>query len=179
MVKAATVGPDIAKQVFQAHEADKTGEVVLRRKLRPGEVARFYSEQPPCLVGIEASGSATLLGEFRRPLCLKPIDLSQAGTIRGSETSTPAGSASTRGGGRAHSPSILQPRRQIHRLCNDGSKRKSCESRRTGNRECDLIPRWPDCDSRSSQSARVNILPRSHSRTGPGRVLLSADGQVT
>ena len=32
--------------------------MVLRRKLRRSEVARFFSEQPPCLVGIEASGSA-------------------------------------------------------------------------------------------------------------------------
>jgi transposase len=58
MVKVTTVGLDIAKQVFQVHGADKTGRTVLRRKLRRNEVARFFSEQAPCLVGIEASGSA-------------------------------------------------------------------------------------------------------------------------
>jgi transposase len=58
MVKATTVGLDIAKQVFQVHGADKTGRGVLRRKLRRSEVVRFCSEQPPCLIGIEASGSA-------------------------------------------------------------------------------------------------------------------------
>jgi len=58
-VKAiATIGLDIAKQVFQVHGADKAGRVVLRRKLRRSEVAEFFSGQPPCLIGIEASGSA-------------------------------------------------------------------------------------------------------------------------
>lgn len=58
MKTVATIGLDIAKQVFQVHGADKSGRPVLRRKLRRGEVARFFSETPPCLVGIEASGSA-------------------------------------------------------------------------------------------------------------------------
>jgi transposase len=58
VVKATTIGLDIVKQVFQVHGADKAGRTVLRRKLRRSEVARFFSEQPPCLVGIEASGSA-------------------------------------------------------------------------------------------------------------------------
>lgn len=54
----ATVGLDIAKQVFQVHGVDRAGKAVLRRKLKRSEVAQFFSEQPPCLVGIEASGSA-------------------------------------------------------------------------------------------------------------------------
>ncbi len=58
MVQATTIGLDIAKQVFQVHGADRAGKAVLRRKLKRSEVARFFSEQPPCLVGIEASGSA-------------------------------------------------------------------------------------------------------------------------
>lgn len=58
MKVVATIGLDIAKQVFQVHGADKAGRAVLRRKLRRGEVFRFFSEIPPCLVGIEASGSA-------------------------------------------------------------------------------------------------------------------------
>ena len=58
MKTVATIGLDIAKQVFQVHGADKSGRSVLRRKLRRAEVARFFSEIPPCLVGIEASGSA-------------------------------------------------------------------------------------------------------------------------
>lgn len=58
MVRVATIGLDIAKQVFQVHGADKAGKAVLRHKLKRSEVARFFSEQPRCLVGIEASGSA-------------------------------------------------------------------------------------------------------------------------
>jgi transposase len=57
-MKVATIGLDIAKQVFQIHGADKMVRRVLRRKLRRSEVLRFFSDQPPCLVGIEASGSA-------------------------------------------------------------------------------------------------------------------------
>jgi len=58
MKAIATIGLDIAKQVFQVHGADKSGRALLRRKLRRGEVARFFSELQPCLIGIEASGSA-------------------------------------------------------------------------------------------------------------------------
>ena len=58
MTKATTIGLDIAKQVFQVHGADKAERPVLRRKLRRSEVIRFFSDQSPCLVGIEASGSA-------------------------------------------------------------------------------------------------------------------------
>jgi transposase len=58
MEKAATIGLDIAKQVFQVHGADRTGRGVLRRRLRRSEVVRFFSEMPACLIGIEASGSA-------------------------------------------------------------------------------------------------------------------------
>jgi transposase len=58
MTKATTIGLDIAKQVFQVHGSDRFGRAVMRRKLRRSEVARFFSEQPPCLIGIEASGSA-------------------------------------------------------------------------------------------------------------------------
>ena len=57
-MQAATIGLDIAKQVFQVHGADKSGKVLFRRKLRRGEVARFFAELGPCLVGMEASGSA-------------------------------------------------------------------------------------------------------------------------
>jgi len=60
MLKAATIGLDMAKQVFQAHGADKAGKAVLRRKLRRGDVAKFFAELPPCWVGIEASGCAII-----------------------------------------------------------------------------------------------------------------------
>ena len=58
MKTAVTVGLDIAKQVFQVHGADMSGRQVLRRKLSRGEVARFFKDLPPCLIGIETCGSA-------------------------------------------------------------------------------------------------------------------------
>lgn len=56
MKAVATIGLDIAKQVFQVNGAEKMGRVVLRRRLRLNEVVRFFSELEPCFVGIEASG---------------------------------------------------------------------------------------------------------------------------
>lgn len=53
-----TLRLDIAKQAFQVHGADKAEHAVLLRELKRNEAARFLSEQPPCLVGDEASGSA-------------------------------------------------------------------------------------------------------------------------
>jgi transposase len=38
--------------------ADRSGRAVLRRKLRRSEVGKFFASLEPCLVGIEASGSA-------------------------------------------------------------------------------------------------------------------------
>ena len=58
MKVVAAVGLDIAKQVFQVHAADKAGRAVVRRKLRRNEVEQFFAELEPCVVGIEASGSA-------------------------------------------------------------------------------------------------------------------------
>lgn len=57
-MKTATIGLDIAKQVFQVHGADSSGRAVLRRKLKRSEVVGFFAELEPCLVGMEASGSA-------------------------------------------------------------------------------------------------------------------------
>lgn len=54
----ATIGLDIAKQVFQVHGIDAAGAVVVRRKLRRDEVVRFFEALPPCLIGIEACATA-------------------------------------------------------------------------------------------------------------------------
>ena len=53
-MKIATVGLDIAKQVFQVHGADVEGRVVLRRRLRRNQVVSFFANLPPCVVGMEA-----------------------------------------------------------------------------------------------------------------------------
>jgi transposase len=53
-MKIATVGLDIAKQFFQVHGIDTEGRVVLRKKLRRNQVAAFFANLPPCVVGLEA-----------------------------------------------------------------------------------------------------------------------------
>jgi transposase len=58
MVEITTIGIDIAKNVFQVHGVDAAGAVVLRRQLRRAEVMKFFGGLPPCLVGMEACGSA-------------------------------------------------------------------------------------------------------------------------
>ncbi|MCP4284620.1 MAG: IS110 family transposase [Gammaproteobacteria bacterium] len=58
MRKITTVGLDLAKSVFQVHCADGDGGPVVRKKLRRGQVADFFSELPACLVGLEACASA-------------------------------------------------------------------------------------------------------------------------
>uniref|UniRef100_UPI003F6E8A73 IS110 family transposase n=1 Tax=Blastomonas fulva TaxID=1550728 RepID=UPI003F6E8A73 len=56
--KIVTVGLDLAKNVFQVHAIAADGAVLIRRKLRKTEVIRFFTELPPCLVGMEACASA-------------------------------------------------------------------------------------------------------------------------
>ena len=53
-----TVGIDLAKNVFQVHAVDARGRVVLRKQLRRGQVAEFFVNLPPCLIGMEACASS-------------------------------------------------------------------------------------------------------------------------
>lgn len=58
MMKITTIGLDLAKNVFQLHGVDASGTVVLRRQLRRAALEKFFAQLPPCLVGMEACGSA-------------------------------------------------------------------------------------------------------------------------
>jgi transposase len=58
VTKISTIGLDLAKNVSQLHGIDASGKVVLRRQLRRGQLEKFFAAQPPCLVGMEACGSA-------------------------------------------------------------------------------------------------------------------------
>lgn len=51
------IGLDLAKNVFQVHGTDATGQV-FRRKLRRSEVEPFFAKLAPCVVGMEACGGA-------------------------------------------------------------------------------------------------------------------------
>jgi transposase len=53
-----TVGIDLAKNVFQVHGVDARGKAVLRRQLRREQMAAFFVNLPPCLIGMEACASA-------------------------------------------------------------------------------------------------------------------------
>ena len=53
-----TIGLDLAKNVFQVHAVDEAGSVVMRKRLRRGQVLAFFGEIPPCLVGLEACATA-------------------------------------------------------------------------------------------------------------------------
>jgi transposase len=58
MAEIITIGLDIAKNVFQVHGVDAAGAVAVRRQLRRAEVLKFFAGLTPCLVGMEACGSA-------------------------------------------------------------------------------------------------------------------------
>ena len=57
-MKITSVGIDLAKNVFQLHAVDERGKTVLRRQLRRDQMAAFFANLPPCLIGMEACGSA-------------------------------------------------------------------------------------------------------------------------
>lgn len=52
------IGIDLAKAVFQVHGVDARGKAVLRKQLRRAQLASFFAQLPPCLVGMEACGGA-------------------------------------------------------------------------------------------------------------------------
>lgn len=57
-MKITTVGIDLAKNVFQVHGVDERGKAVLRKQLKRAQFLLFFSNLPPCLIGMEACGSA-------------------------------------------------------------------------------------------------------------------------
>jgi len=53
-----TIGLDLAKNIFQIHAADSEGNPVLKKRVRRGQLLGFFAKLEPCLVGMEACGSA-------------------------------------------------------------------------------------------------------------------------
>ena len=58
MKKVSIIGLDLAKRSFQAHGALADGGVAFRKKLSREKILAFLAEQPPCVVAMEACGSA-------------------------------------------------------------------------------------------------------------------------
>ena len=57
-MKITTVGIDLAKNVFQVHAVDERGKTVMRKQLRRSQVAVFFGNLPPSVIGMEACASA-------------------------------------------------------------------------------------------------------------------------
>ena len=57
-MQLTTIGLDLAKHVFQVHGVDTAGNIVLRRRLRRGQMITFFAGLVPCLVGMEACATA-------------------------------------------------------------------------------------------------------------------------
>ena len=57
-MKITTIGIDLAKNVFQVHGVDERGKVVVKKQLRRDQMATFFVNLPPCLIGMEACSSA-------------------------------------------------------------------------------------------------------------------------
>jgi transposase len=58
MIKLQVIGLDLAKNVFQAHGIDGSGQVRLKRKLRRDEIIDFFATLEPTLIGMEACATA-------------------------------------------------------------------------------------------------------------------------
>ena len=58
MGEITTIGPDLAKSVFQVRAVGADGKVVLRLELRRNQVPGFFAGLAPCLIGMEACAGA-------------------------------------------------------------------------------------------------------------------------
>src|SRR5207302_10510486 len=56
--KITTIGIDLAKTVLQVHGVDKHGKAGLKKQLKRKDVLSFFANLEPCLIGMEACGSA-------------------------------------------------------------------------------------------------------------------------
>lgn len=57
-MEIATIGFDVAKNVFQVRAVDAAGDVVVRKTLRRAQLLPFFTKTGPCLIGIEACGTS-------------------------------------------------------------------------------------------------------------------------
>ena len=65
---AMTVGINLAKSVLQVHGVDRSGGIILRRRLSRGRLLDVFAELPPCRIGIEGLRErASLVARARAP----------------------------------------------------------------------------------------------------------------
>jgi transposase len=68
MKEVITIGIDVAKSVCQVHGVDAAHQVVLKRQLKRKDVMAFFAKLRPCLIGMEACGTAHYWGRELRQL---------------------------------------------------------------------------------------------------------------
>jgi transposase len=61
-MEITTIGLDLAKHVFQVHAIAADGTVMLKKRLRRGQVYSFFAGIKPCLVGGGGLRYRALLG---------------------------------------------------------------------------------------------------------------------
>jgi transposase len=57
-MQITTIGIDLAKNVFQIHGVDERGKPVFKKQMKRDQMAPFFANLLPCLIGMEACGSA-------------------------------------------------------------------------------------------------------------------------
>ena len=62
MSEVTMIGIDLAKRVFQLHGSCANGTVIFRKKLTRVQLLAFMSQQPTCLVAMEACATAHCWG---------------------------------------------------------------------------------------------------------------------
>lgn len=81
------LGMDTSKHIFQLHGVDAAERPVLRRKLRRGEVVKFFTRLAPTVVGLEVGGAAhhwaRVLGGLGHTVKLLPAQLVRPYVKRG------------------------------------------------------------------------------------------------
>ena len=66
-MEISVLGIDLAKTVFQLHGVNRSGKVILRKKLSRGQLLEFVANLPRCLIGMEACGGANYWArEFKK-----------------------------------------------------------------------------------------------------------------
>jgi transposase len=57
-MQATIIGIDLAKNIFQVHAVDANGKKIFNKAIKRDQMAVFFANLPPALVGLEACGSA-------------------------------------------------------------------------------------------------------------------------
>jgi transposase len=78
-MKITTIGIDLAKTLFQLHGVDKHGKAGLRKQLKRKDVLSFFANLEPCLIGMEACGSAHY---WARKLSAGPYGAADGAAVR-------------------------------------------------------------------------------------------------